>query len=371
MCLSLPALSQVKMTMREKLKKYKKMNRPKSVAEVEEIFRRASITPIETISVGFITGIILGLIAWIMWSDHTISSFFTYEIVTVTLVMVFGLKNVHEVGHGIIVLFGQRILREAFENGQKSLLSEGWHWLPPLICSARVIDTQERHVEVDDEEFVVPNPKGKKTGIVVKFKGAQANFRVWHPWSLLQTGEADVDNEIVGIINETIRSYATDKVQNGIEEDEGVEKIFAAKVDTKILEKLQDEEVNERWGVFVVSVATPGIGFATTAAKEAFESLYIKQREREAELLESVTITDIADDLMSEKYGFNRDRAFEIAQRVTGNLRKSDIFFTQNGDGHISDVVIAAAIHKILEEGAKNEKEGGKNVKAGGKNEQV
>ena len=331
----------------------KKMNSPKTVEEVRSILDRASFKPSETLLAGLLTGVVTGQVAWLLWSDQTLSSLTDYLLVTTAVVFVLGLKKVPLITHGVIILLGRRIFRQRFEDGKKALLSEGWHWLPPLISYSKNIDTEESHVEVESQDFVVPHPKGKKSGIVVRFTDTQANFRVWHPFLLLETGEADVVNEIVGIINETIRSYANKEVNKGAEE-EGVEKIFGADVDKKVKKALQKDKNAGRWGIIIISVATPGIGFATEQSRIAFESLYAKQREQETELTEWETVQVITDELLEKYKSLSEEDALITAQRISDNLRKSDIFFHQKG-GNVSDIVKAAALHGLLGEGGGDE----------------
>ncbi len=323
------ALLQVK---HDHARKIKKMKDPSNVREVRQLFEETSFNGIQTMIIGalvsFSVGFILWLIVGFITNDFSIVKLLVWEIASFIFIGAMGLKNVPQTSHAIITIFGKRSFRDSFENGDLSILEEGWNWLPPLICGATIIDTRERSVKIPENKIVVPDPANKKNGITVIFKGAQINFRVKNLFALLDTGEADVDSEILAIAGEEIRDFAAKTAEANA--GEGPERIFEANVNLKVLAALQKEGNNDRWGILPISVATPGIEFASADSEKAYEARYKEEREQEAESIQRETLSQMSTKLM-EDFGISGKEALEISQRISKVLRPSDIFVTSSG----------------------------------------
>lgn len=332
MFLSPLALLQVIQTTRKNLKQTTEVNIPKNTAEVYSLLKNTSFSPIQTLATGLVITVVSAITIWLGWSigedTYSFSNLLIIQILVALVFFVPGLKKVPPMKHAIITVFGKRTFRDEFEDGKKSILQEGWHWLIPWICGAIVVDTRERSVKVPEAKFVVPDStdgNGKKqNGITVNFKNAQINFRVWNPFAILDTGEDDVDNELISVAAETMRSHAHSL-------SGGPEEIFGSNVDQIIMDKLTRESDSERWGALIVSVKTPNIEFASSDSEKAFEALYVEKRQRQAEGEQRQTVSEIAGALIQDFPNLTDQEALLIAQRNSGLLRPSDIVITQSG----------------------------------------
>lgn len=320
------------------------MNIPKNTVEVYSLLRKTSFSQLQTLGTGIAITIVGALTIWLGWSigedNYSFSNLLIIQILVTLLFFVPGLKKVPTMKHAIITIFGKRTFRDQFEAGEKSILSEGWHWLIPWISGAIVVDTRERSVKVPEAKFVVPDATStdgkKQNGITVIFKNAQINFRVWNLFALLDTGEDDVDNELISVAAETMRSHAHNL-------SGGPEEIFGSDVDQIIKDKLTEESDSERWGTLVVSVKTPNIEFASSDSEKAFEALYIEERQRQAEEKQRQTVSEIAGALIQDFPDLTDQEALMIAQRNSGLLRDSDIVITQGGGGGNDPLGLTAA----------------------------
>ncbi len=320
------------------------MNTPTNSDEVRKIIDRASISNNITLLIGGATCFIIGLLAWFFHAAYSkeISGLdiFLYQILSFVIFGVTGLKNVPLMSRGVILIFGSIRFRDDFENGQKSILGDGWHWLPFGIVGAQIIDMQERSIKLPDTKFVVPDPKNKsRSGITASFDGVQINFRIFNPFAVLETGESDIDDELIAVGLETIRDYA-----NTVE---APEKIFDAKVNDGILNNLRQEADSGRWGITVLSAKTGNIKFGSPKSEEDFEKRFQEERQYEAEKIQKQTLTEIAKSLQ-EEFELTSEQSLTIAQRISGLLRPSDIYVNNTGDSGSNNNVAAVAMLSSL-----------------------
>lgn len=311
-----------------------------------------------SLATGLIICTFLSIIISILCCDKSLEVLFVF-IVIFFFIGVLGLNNVPIAHHAVIAIFGARILKNEFDNGQKSILAEGWHWLPPWIGYAIVIDTRERSIIIKDMNVVVRNPQKEETGIIVAFKEGQISYLPFNPFAILNTGENDIDKEINAVVQEAIRDQAATLEQENSSRTSkaGPELIFSAKVNDAIKKKLYEAGDPERWGIIILGVKTPRIEFANKGTEEAFESRYKESREQEAEATQTETLKINAQTIAKE-FKVSDEKALEIAQRISGKLRPSDIVIS-GGDGGFTS--LGAQIAAVVAQINKNQnEEGGK-----------
>lgn len=367
------ALSQVKMTMREKPKintvQTEQMKTPKNAAEARKILDNASISPTETLTWGVIVCAVIALLLWGMLSPNfSLFELLIYFIGSLLVVGGFGIRTIPTAQHGVITLFNRRLFEDLFENGQKSILGEGTHWVLPFFCGVKVVDTREKPVNIPNTEQVVPNPQNRKTGITVVFENGRLNFVVYHPFKVLNTrGLKVIADDLVETYLETVRDESTSirlktkeekeaaALKGEVFQENGPELIFSADMDKKILKRLRGESEDdeddtdsesdtERWGVLPLSAKVVKIAFGDPEAKKAFHYKYIEDREQESEAIQMDTVLKNFNRIKKRTPEMPDTEAWLTAQRMSkGVLRDSDITISGN-QGSNSDLIPAAVI---------------------------
>jgi regulator of protease activity HflC (stomatin/prohibitin superfamily) len=325
--------------------------------EARAMLEKTSITPGQSLTAGVILCSLLTVVIW-LFVEHSFLNLLIIAVIVFFIVGYLGLKKVPVAKHAVITAFGMRQFAKEFRNEEKSILCEGLHWLIPFICDAIVIDTRERSIKVGPVKTIVLDPKDSTKGITVTFSDAQISYMPVGLFDILNTGETDIDNELIAVAQETMRDRsATLKVAEGHESPEA---IFSENVNEAILSRIQAESDSERWGIVVLSAKTPKIEFADEKTRKAFEQQYVEDKQRHSEATQMQTVIDNAEKL-KDQLGVSPEDALLGSQRSSGLLRPSDLHITRSGNGGGTDlgtdIIAAAALNSQKQDPEKPEGE--------------